>query len=189
VPAVFRRGALIGMLVAVFGIAVTPAVSYSTAVAAAKKETRAEKLKKALEACKKDKSKPKRKACERRLQRPSSHPRASHRKENAHEQEEKRLKEAREAREAEETRPGMLVVHVVGSGGQPLENQLMRLSMLGPFGEITTTTESTEHTFKLAPGEYLIEVLAEKGSKGLNETKATVSPAQTEEVTIDVSIA
>ena len=183
------------MLIAIFGIAGTAAVSSSSAVAAAKKETKAEKLKKALEACKKDKSKSKRKACEHRARSQPGGPKgptSREKKEIAHEQEQKRLKEAREVREREETRPGMLIVHVVGSaapgGPQPLESQLLRLSLLGPFGEITTSMETTEHTFKLAPGEYLIEVLREKGGTGLKETKATVSPAQTEEVTIDVSI-
>ncbi len=184
------------MLVAIFGIAGTPAVSCATAVRATKKETQAEKLKKALEACKKDKSKKKRKACEHRARSRPGGPNlpTSHEKESSHEQEQKRLKEAREAQEREETRPGMLVVHVIGNGGPPpggphsLESQPLRVSLLGPFGEITTSTETTEHTLKLAPGEYLIEVLDGKGGAALKETKATVSPAQEQEVTIEISI-
>ena len=85
-------------------------------------------------------------------------------------------------------------MHVVGSGGppaagqQPLESQPLRVSLLGPFGEIVSSTETTEHTMTLAPGEYLIEVLNAKGGAALKETKATVPASQSLEVTIDVSI-
>ena len=61
-----ERRALIGLIVAILGVAAIPAVSYSAAGWAANKETKAEKLSKALKACKRDKLKSKRSACEAR---------------------------------------------------------------------------------------------------------------------------
>ena len=58
------RSAAIGVIVATLGIAAIPATSYPVAARATKTETRAEKLRKALNACRKDKSGSKRKRCE-----------------------------------------------------------------------------------------------------------------------------
>lgn len=55
------------MTVAVLGVAAILAASYPAASTATKKETRAEKLRKALAACKKEKSRSKRKLCEHRV--------------------------------------------------------------------------------------------------------------------------
>ena len=57
---------MIGLIVAILGVAAIPAVSYSAAAWAEKKETKAEKLSKALKACKRDQLKSKRRACEAR---------------------------------------------------------------------------------------------------------------------------
>lgn len=211
-----RRAVLAAAVLAILGIAVAPAVSYSTAARAMKKDTGAEKLRKALKACKKDTSKRKRKACEHRARViPAHHPAPTNPPETSEEQE-KRLRESlegrererllrespeireRERREREEVLPGTLIVHVIGNGGPPpggphsLENQPLRVWKLGPFGEITgeiiNVAEAAGHTVTVSPGEYMIEVLGEKGGVALNEMRATVTPGQEVEVTIDISI-
>ena len=88
------RKALIGLLAAILAVAAMPAASYSAAVGGTKKETKAQKLARELKACKREKSKSKREACEKKAKKcyctqPSPEQR-------------RRIRESREVREREE---------------------------------------------------------------------------------------
>ena len=175
-PVVLKRGTLIGVIVAILGMAAIPTVGYSAAAGAGtKKETRAQKLAKELKACKKAKPERKRKRCEKRvLDRPGRAPRRTP------EQEETRRRESREVREreaaaapvptttaptiipppVEEAPSATLIIHVFTfgggrltpeevarypNGGRPDEGQPLRISKLGPNGEVLSSIASSSH--------------------------------------------
>lgn len=125
-----RRRGLIAVIIAVLGIAAAPTLSYSAAAGtAATRETKAQKLARQLKACRRDKSKSKRRACEKHLtkcygcQRPSTHAREEQvrrlrESREAREREEHRQQE-REAREREEASSATLIIHVYSEGYEP----------------------------------------------------------------------
>lgn len=191
-----RRRALIGAIIAILGIAAAPAVSYSAGARATKTETRAEKLRKALKACKKDKHKSKveRKRCVTTV--PPPRPSSS--------EEVQRRREAREAREreeraqSEEALSATIIVHVFASYAQectleqaanhkcepsPEEGVQLRVSRLGSADEAASSIDTSEHTVHVAPGRYEVALTVDTAYK---PQQVTVTAGQTQEVTIEI---
>jgi hypothetical protein len=98
---------------------------------------------------------------------------------------------------APETLSATLIVHVYVGGGPPgdgctgppqcpSESQDLRISRLGPEGEIVRSVETHQHTIRLAPGRY--ELTAWTGSRGSSpSTQVTLSEHQKLDATLVIN--
>lgn len=197
------------VLAAMLGVAVILAGSYSAASTPTKKETRAEKLRKALEACKKQKPGSKRKLCERRA-RWHLEPRGPHRSSTPPATGPTATATGSGTATGTGTGTGTgtstttstpggysatIIVHVYLDGGPggpnscygtkcPAENDPLYVEKLGPIGEVVSAFEAKGHTILVAPGEYEVAFYNDRPSWNLRDNKVAVIAGQTVELTV-----
>ena len=104
---------------------------------------------------------------------------------------------------AQETLSATLTVHVYVEGGPdrggvpacagtqcPSETQPLRISRLGPNGEVVSSVETAEHTIHVSPGTYEILALGRYVSGvdvGFTSTTEAVGAGQELEVTLKIA--
>jgi hypothetical protein len=174
------------MIVAILGIAAMPAASYSAAAGSTKKETRVEKLRKELKACKKkDRSRSARRRCESLLRPGPGGPRSR--------------RELEEHKRQEEALSATIIVHVYGCSGPAggcryYEDLALLITRLGPAGEALSSIElhPESHTVHVAPGEYEVAYLTKPGGRPVTgfgqSARATVVAGQELEIELRMNV-